>query len=228
MAGVIPNYWGTSRTTHIENIRVVTTRGKKESALLVVLAGSAATVSGSQIGSRLPPDRIENTTYLSTTRGTRLAAFLLVVTNYPPDVLAGWEDFTGTYYQEPAFDKPWRPIFNPIDRSYVPYVPSTDVIAKSFRRVPYFEEIPPFIKQQPGLLNTDLKVIPLSPSDNTFRARMSPIIYALPFVDPQWKSAWFVPLMPGLNVPQLPPVIFAGAGPTSGFFSGNTIQGYFN
>lgn len=210
----------------LENFRYVSARGKEEAALLVILAGSAAAASTVDLKSEGRDEIFERISYV--TASFKQAPFVLLINSYPADILTGFDNFTGSYYPEPSFDQAWKPPFNMVDRSYIPYVPSTDAIAKGFRRTPYFQELDSYIKQQPSLVVENLFFVPLPPSDNTFRARMSGIIYDIPFVEPTWKTSWFVPLMPGLLIPRPPVPVFAGAAPIKGYFSGYTVKGFFN
>lgn len=222
----IPYVPGVLKPDLLENVRYLTARGKKESGFLVVLLGTAAVAIPVDIKTEGRDELLERISYVTTSFKT--APFLILVNSYPSDIISGFDNFTGSYFPPEPFDPTWKPPFNAIDRSYVPYVPSTDAIAKGFRRVPYFQELESYIKQQPSLVITDLVKIPLPPSDNTFRARMSGIIYDLPFTEPTWKSSWFISLMPGLLIPRVPVPLFAGAAPIRGFFSGYTVKGYFN
>jgi hypothetical protein len=216
------------RPDQLENVRCVTQRGKAESAILVVLAGIAASAPTADIKSKGRPDLIDNGTRFLTRSPT--GVLLNVISAVRADIVMGMDNFLGWPEPELPFAKPFLINLNSIDTSYIPYSPAKDVIGSGFRRKPYFADVDPFIQKQGYTSNLLVAYtsIPLPTGDMTFRARMSTGIYLPEFTETKWKPSWFIPLSPGLSITRPPVTPFTGAGPTQGYFTSNTTAGYFN
>jgi hypothetical protein len=217
-----------TRPDQLENVRCITQRGKAESAVLVVLAGTAASTPTADIKAKARPDLIDNGTRFLTRSPTGI--LLNVLTAIKADVIVGMDNFLGWPPPEPPFISPFKINLNSIDTSYIPYSSSTDVIGKAFRRIPYFSDAELFAQKQGNTTSLfgALVYTPVPTSDLTYRARMSTGVYTPEITDVKWKPSWFVPLQPGISIPRPPVIPFAGAGPTQGYFTGNTTLGYFN
>ena len=220
-----PDVPGVNTPLVIEQQRVVAWQGKQAKQLLVI-SGTAPYSTLPFIPSTSKYIFVEPEQFSGT---YQQKANLLVVNSYPPDIVMGQENFQNTGDPEPPFIQPWKVNFNSIDRSYTPYVYSQDVFMFLGPKKHFFQDQELFVVQRNiNWLSTNLTIVPIPPSDVTFRARY-PVVFIEPELFPKpMTSAWFVPMMPGLDIPIVPSTPFAGAGVTQGYFTANTTMGYFN
>lgn len=196
---------GRTRPDQIEDVRVVTSRGKLEAALLVILAGTAAVATTTDLRATPRCDQISEADRFITR--SRVNPLITVLSFYPSDIVQGWDNFAGWPPPEPPFVQPQT--HGPLliaQTSYAAYAPATDIIYKQFRRTPWFVDEPPFIQEQGASVIVELVSAAPPPGDLTTLLRKPQPNFVAETFNQAWGGAWHIALMPELSPgPPTPP-----------------------
>lgn len=198
---------GSIRPDILTTQRTLTQRGKIESALLVILVGTSAAYTPTDVKATQRPDVITQSRTVTSWKGSPLVSIL---TAYPPDLVPGHDDFTGYGTPTPDFIQQRTVPLVSVLTSYAAYNPAPDIIYKQFRRTPFFADYPPFVQQSlKSLINLTIKPAPAGDLTTQIRKPQA-------FIDPlrfdkKNDGAWHIVLMPGI-APQPPPPPQPGPG----------------
>jgi len=195
---------GRLRPDLLEDVRVLTSRGKREVALLVVLAGVAAVATTTDVKATVRPDNIQETERVITRAPA--SPLISILSLYPDDIVTGSDNFNGWPPPEPPFIQQQTHVPLLITQtSYAAYNPAPDVFYKGFRRTPWFVDEPPFIRQQTASLLIGLVPAPVPSGDlTTFQRRPQATFDAETFIQKS-TGAWHIALMPNLGPVPPPP-----------------------
>lgn len=185
----------------LEVTRWVSARGKAESALLVVLMGTAVTTVTTDIRTTPRPDQLENTRLVKAWKPPPLLTYLA---SYPDDLVIGWDNFQGWPPPEADFIQPRQvPLLTALT-SYAAYTPNTDVLLLGHRK-PDWQAQPDFIQAQKVWPFQTLVPLPTPAGDLAIFRRFT-VDFQTEKVFPQpMQGAWHVVLRPDLDVPPVPP-----------------------
>ncbi len=185
----------------INEVTLISSRGKLESFLLVILMGTAAAVTTIDQRAIGAPTQIQESQTISPRRGS---ALITVLNAYPNDVVAGWDNFSG-FPTPPVFTQQQSTAaLIPALTPYAPYDPAPDIIYGGFRRKPDFQVRPDFIRQAPfSFRNLEFNPPPIGDLTTFYR----PDPYFAPVqIDPKANTgAWYITLVPAGPIPPTPP-----------------------
>jgi hypothetical protein len=205
------NVPGRTRPDQLEEVRVVTSRGKLESALLVVLAGIAVVSATTDLRATPRADSGGQSRYITRSPSYPIVSIL---SSYPNDIVPGFDNFEGFGLPEPPFIQQRTVPLVSVLTSYAAYNPGIDVVSKAFRRTPQFFDAPPFEKKAPSALITNLVIKPAPAGDLTTQIRKAVQFEDAKFFDKKNIGAWFVALQPQqAPLPPIPPVPLGGLWP---------------
>jgi hypothetical protein len=199
-ATVGPRIPGRTKPDFIENVRTITSRGKMEAALLIVLAGAAAILPRGGVAHTPPVHQIETQRVVTSYRGNPLIS---VLSAYPNDVTTGFDNFEGWPPAPPPFIQPRKVPLVSVYQTYAAYDPIPDVIYDRFRRKPHFVTPPDFIHAR-GSAPLNLTIKPAPAGDLTTQLRKPAFFGDAAFVEPKNPGAWHIVLLPDVG-PQPPP-----------------------
>jgi hypothetical protein len=208
----------------IESTHVLTARGKKETALLIIMMGTAAILPVSLVFPYTPAIICNEVRYVSANKGN---SFLTIISFYPNDIVAGHDNFDN-YWPEPPFIQQRIVQLVSVLTNYNPYAFDTDVIGKAFRQKIEFYPASDFIK--PWEINFQSLILkPAPPVGDLSTQYKRPVeFFDTPYWDASQENAGRMVVM----MPQLAPVIevntYAGRGKTLGKFFKNVLLGRFH
>jgi hypothetical protein len=219
--------YGRIKADQLEETRVLSARGKQETALLIVLVGTAASLQGSTVFPFVPNEVINDIKYITSYKGN---VFLTVLNAYPNDVVAGYDNFDN-YWPEAPFVQQRTVQLVSVLTDYTPYNSSLvfrDVIGKAFRQKVEFYIEPDFI-QQWKINPQPLIFKPVPPVGDLSTQYKRPVeFFDTPYWDISQENAGRMVVM----MPQLAPIIevniYAGGGRTLGRFFKNVLLGRFH
>lgn len=191
---------GARKPDQLENVRWVSARGKWESALLIVLMGTAAVPVTTDIRTTPRPDTIESSRIV---RAWKPPPLLTYLASYPDDPVVGWDSFQGWPPPEADFISAQKVPLVTAFTSYAAYNANTDVLLLGHRK-PDWQAVPDFISAQKVWPFQTLVPLPNPAGDlKIFRRMAIDFQTADVFVQPL-QCAWHVVLRPDLDVPPPP------------------------
>lgn len=217
---------GNRRPDLIDNgSKYVTQRTKAASLLLIILGGTAGAFSPFDVKATPRPDLVDNGVKIVTS--WRPSPYITLLSKLPIDVIVGTDNFEGWPPPEPPFIQPQKNYLRTVTdtATLFPYTGFFDIIYPQFRRKPDWQVEPPFLKNQPSRLITNLTINPPPVGDLTTQ-RAKPQHYFQP-ADYYFKPAnynWFIPLLPA-TAPLPPPPPVPGPIPWPQPYTGPLIPG---
>jgi hypothetical protein len=191
------------RSINVDNgQRLISQRGKRESSLLVILPGTSA-ASVNDVRPRVGAEILEQYQSFNAWKGS---AVVTTLTNYPQDILSGWDNFLG--YGEPAAPFIRQRVASGVIllTNYGPYDAAQDLLG---HRSIDFEIEPPFNQGQQQYLLTALVYPPPPDGDLSTQYHRPQEFTDSTFTDQPNRGAWHIVLMPEIAPPPPnPPVPF--------------------
>jgi hypothetical protein len=191
------------RTTIVSNgERFITSRGKKEAQLLVAMVAPAVTPATYFFfqKSNRSQDFFPSQQDFSSWSPARIHTILTI---YPQDIIAGWDNFLGHGEPPPPFIQERRAAGAIFLTNYGPYYYPQDLLG---HRTIDFQVEPPFIQQQRQYLLTALVPAPQVAGDVSGPRLGADVIETYTHIA-SFKGAWHIVLMPDIAPPPPPPPV---------------------
>jgi hypothetical protein len=190
---------GTRDPDQLENVRWVSSRGKAEATLLIVLMGTAAAPVTTDIRATPRPDVIEQSRIIKAWKPPPLLSYLAA---YPDDLVTGWDNFHGWPPPEADFIQPRTvPLVSTLT-SYAAYDATKDVL--QWRRKADWQTTPDFIQPWRVWPLQTLVPLPTPIGDQELTRRFTIDWQTQTVFDKPNRGAWHVTLRPDLDVPPTP------------------------
>lgn len=201
---------GSGRATEaINEVTLISSRGKLESYLLIILMGTAAAIATVDNRATGAPIQVHSSQIITANKGN---ALLTILNAYPNDIVAGWDNFAGFPIPPVFTQQQSTAALIPALTPYAAYDPAPDIIYSGFRRKPDFQVRPDFIKQSPfSFRNFDTNPPPVG--DLTTFYRPKPYFAPAQLDAKANKGAWYITLVPQGPSPPPPPPDTGGIWP---------------